>query len=157
MEESASASNAWRNQLIEVIGPLGHDWLYWQGGNPNVSRELSKAEIKEQVMFQRLESSPRVAPEELLIYAVSEILALQPEHIVGMLNTIVIIYNRMADMRREYLFKRLDGVNGKQMAVMQKKLQEDKEDVESRIEDVRSAGGFCPPLPSVFAELPKLI
>lgn len=143
--------------IFKVIAPLGQQWLYWQGGNANVSRKLTKEEINEQRMFRRLETSPRVAPEELLIYAVSQTLAIQPERIVDMLTEIVVIYNRMADMRRQYLFKRIQGVNGKQMSLMQKKLQEDKEDAESRIEDVRSAGGFCPPLPPVFAELPKLI
>lgn len=53
-------------------------------------------------MFRRLEISPRVAPEELLIYAVLETLATQPEPIVDMLTEIVVIYNRMADMRRQY-------------------------------------------------------
>lgn len=141
----------------QVIGPLGNQWLYWQGGNANVSREPTKAEIKEQLMFQRLESSPKVAPEELLIYAVTDALARQPQPIVDMLNAIVVRYNRMGDMRCQYLFKKIEGFQGREMFQMLKKLQEDKEEVEGRIEDVRSAGGFCPPLPEVFVELPKLI
>ena len=108
-------------------------------------------------MFQRLESSPKVAPEELLIYAVTDALARQPQPIVDMLNAIVVRYNRMGDMRCQYLFKKIEGFQGREMFQMLKKLQEDKEEVEGRIEDVRSAGGFCPPLPEVFVELPKLI
>lgn len=93
---------------------------------------------------------------ELVYFIIPEGLLNQRADIVNKLRDVVSLYNMMMPMRREYLYKNLDGYWGDETDKIAKVLTKTVQCVDEKIDEILTAGGDCPPRPKVFDQLPKL-
>lgn len=107
-------------------------------------------------IIRELENSPRVNPQELNSYGIPDPVLRQRQEVVRIIHGMVTKYNVMADMRRRFLSRKLHGFQGKEMCSILTKLQVYQEELVNLHEDIRKAGGYCPPIPAILLTTPKL-
>ncbi|XP_044955450.1 uncharacterized protein LOC123406012 [Hordeum vulgare subsp. vulgare] len=92
---------------------------------------------------------------ELVTFGIPDGFPPQPADITRKLVGLVDSYNTMMPLRQKYLYKKIRGERGKEMADLEKTLTRCVNRIDEKIEGIREAGGFCPNRPKLFDSVPK--